>query len=75
METILHFRGNIEGDFAVCNISEPSKHSTKPNEMYIPAEFCSEHSDCEIHVSKRHFNRLEKAGKITYKTFKSIYEN
>ena len=67
METNYHFRGNIEGKIAICNISECCSHSTKPNEMILPSEFCVENNDCDIVITKRNFNKLEKAGKIIYK--------
>ena len=68
MKTKLYFKGNIEGDFAVCNIAELSKHSNKPNVMLLPSAYCVEHvEDCEIEISLSDFNKLEKKGVIIYK--------
>ena len=67
METYLKFKGNIEGDIAICNVSECTKHSNKPNTMILPAEYCDELVRDEITISKRNHNRLEKTGKIIFK--------
>lgn len=67
METQLKFKGNIEGSVAICNVSECTKHSNTPNQMIIPAEYCTELVRDEITISKRNYNRLEKTGKIIFK--------
>ena len=68
MKTSLFFKGNIEGSVAICNIAMLDKHSTGPMRMILPAEFCSEDvKDCEVSISLKDFNRLEKLGKIIYK--------
>ena len=68
MKTKLYFKGNIEGDYAVCNITELSKHSNKPNVMFLPSAHCVEYmEDCEIEISLSDFNKLEKKGVIIYK--------
>lgn len=67
METYLKFKGNIEGGVAICNISECTKHSSKPNTMILPSEYCNELVKDEITISKRNCNRIEKTGKIIFK--------
>ena len=66
MEVVYKFKGNIEGDVAICNVSECTKHSSKPNTMILPSEFCREELGDEIHITKRNFNFLEKNGRIIY---------
>jgi len=66
METQIHFQGNIEGDVAICNVSKCTKGS-RPNIMILPARYCQELEDCEIIISKRNYNRLERTGKIIFK--------
>lgn len=67
METYFKFKGNIEGDVAICNVSECTKHSSKPNTMILPSVFCEEIVKDEVTISKRNYNRLEKICKIIYK--------
>ena len=68
MKTKLYFKGYIDGDYAICNITELSKHSNKPNIMLLPSANCVEHvEDCEIEISLSYFNKLEKKGVIIYK--------
>ena len=67
METYLKFKGNIESNIAICNVSECSKHSSKPNTMILPAKYCRELVKDEITISKREYNRLYKTCKIIFK--------
>jgi hypothetical protein len=67
METYFKFKGNIEGNVAICNVSECTKHSSKPNTMILPAEYCNELVKDEVTISKRDYNRLNKTGKIIFK--------
>ena len=66
MGTIFKYKGNIEGEVAVCNISTCSKDDHGPNRMFIPKEYCTEING-EIHIAKKAFNRINKKGLITYK--------
>jgi len=66
METIYKFKGNIEGKEAICNVSECTFQSNKPNVMILPADMCTEESGI-IKITKRDFNWLAKNHKIVYK--------
>ena len=65
-EIYFKFNGNIENNIAVCNISECSKYSDKPNIMMFDASYCTE-SDGTIYISKKQFLAIDKKKLITYK--------
>ena len=61
----IKFQGNIENNNAICNVAECSQFSTKPTQMIIPSEYCTESNDV-ISIERRVFDKLRRNGLIQF---------